>query len=117
METELAGLLVTDEKEDKVPAFVALGTDEMREEIRTQCDPGLGRSRRVVTEESRCPQKDWEGTGRLRKPAMSQRRAVPEGAMHGSHNSRGVSTGVGTEPEMRPEASTMKCESLLAPWC
>lgn len=44
METELAGLLVT-EKEDKVPAFVALGTDEMRKEIRTQCDPGLGRSR------------------------------------------------------------------------
>lgn len=45
METELAGLLVTEEKEDKVSAFVALGADEMREEIRTLCDPGLGKGR------------------------------------------------------------------------
>jgi hypothetical protein len=63
------------------------------------------------------PSETLEGTGRLRKPERSQGRAVPAGAVHGSQNFRGFRTGASTEPEMRPEASTMECESLLAPWC
>lgn len=94
-----------EEKEDKVSAFLALGTDEMREEIWTQWDPGLGRGRQGRDREERCPPKCWEGTGRLRKPEMSQGRLMPTGAMHRPQNSRGLSPGAGTEPEMRPEAT------------
>lgn len=70
---------------------------------------------RVVTEESWCPLKCWEGTEQLRRPEMGQGRVVPARATRFSQNSRGFSTEAGIEPEMGPEDSTMEWESLLAP--